>query len=129
MNTPTRIVVLEEQHDAIDQLGPHLKCSGLIRSNDIAPRKRRGRNQEVTFLELESVVFAKERTLEEVQTHKKVNDIGNMKISIHYCNDLLDQNNTIINDMFAFSIAHEILHNDYEPRSIIECRQRQDWPK
>ena len=31
--------------------------------------------------------------------------------------------------MFAFSMAHEIMHDDYEPQSIIECRQRQDWPK
>ena len=31
--------------------------------------------------------------------------------------------------MFAFSMAHEIIHDDYKPRSIIECRQRQDWPK
>ena len=31
--------------------------------------------------------------------------------------------------MFAFSMAHEIMHDDYEPRSIIKCRQRQDWPK
>ena len=31
--------------------------------------------------------------------------------------------------MFAFSVAHEIMHDDYEPRSIIECHQRQDWPK
>ena len=30
--------------------------------------------------------------------------------------------------MFAFSVAHEIMH-DYEPRSIIECHQRQDRPK
>ena len=32
--------------------------------------------------------------------------------------------------MFAFLVAHEImLDDDYEPRSIIECHQRQDWPK
>ena len=31
--------------------------------------------------------------------------------------------------MFAFSMAHEIMHDDYESRSIIECRQRQDWSK
>ena len=31
--------------------------------------------------------------------------------------------------MFAFSIANEIINDDYEPRSITECRQRQDWPK
>ena len=31
--------------------------------------------------------------------------------------------------MFAFSVANEIINDDYEPQSITECRQRQDWPK
>ena len=31
--------------------------------------------------------------------------------------------------MFAFLVANEIINDDYEPRSIIECRQRQYWPK
>ena len=31
--------------------------------------------------------------------------------------------------MFVFSVAHEIMHDYYEPRSITECRQRQNWPK
>ena len=31
--------------------------------------------------------------------------------------------------MFAFLVVHEIMHDDYEPWSITECRQRQDWPK
>ena len=31
--------------------------------------------------------------------------------------------------MFAFLVAHEIMHDDYEPRSITEYRQRQDWLK
>ena len=31
--------------------------------------------------------------------------------------------------MFAFSIANEIIYDDYEPRSITECCLRQDWPK
>ena len=30
--------------------------------------------------------------------------------------------------MFAFSIAQEIIHDDYELRSFIECRQRHDCP-
>ena len=31
--------------------------------------------------------------------------------------------------MFAFFITYEIMHDDYESRSIIECRQRHNWPK
>ena len=31
--------------------------------------------------------------------------------------------------MFAFSVAHEIMYDDYELQSVTECRQGQDWPK
>ena len=31
--------------------------------------------------------------------------------------------------MFTFSMTHEIMHDDYEPRSITEYRQRQYWLK
>ena len=64
-----------------------------------------------------------------VETNEKINDLENTKISINYYNDLWNRNEIIIDDMFAFSVAYEIMHGDYEPRSIIECRQRQDWPK
>ena len=61
-----------------------------------------------------------------VETHEKINDLGNTEISINYCNDLWNRNDIIIDDMFAFSVAHEIMHDDYESRSKTECRQRQD---
>ena len=64
-----------------------------------------------------------------VETHEKINDPKNTKILINYYNYLLNRNEIIIDDMFAFLVAHEIMHDDYESRSIIECRQRQDWPK
>ena len=64
-----------------------------------------------------------------VETHKKINDPKNTEISINYYNDFWNRNDIIIDDMFAFSVAYEIMHDDYEPRSIIECLQRQDWPK
>ena len=64
-----------------------------------------------------------------VETHEKINDLENTKISINYCNDLWNRNDIIIDDAFAFLVAHEIMHDDYEPRSITECCQRQDWPK
>ena len=74
---------------------------------------------------LHSEQFTNETTLEEV----KIIDPGNKEISINYCNDLQDRNEIVIDNMFAFSVANEIINNDYEPRSITECRQRQDWPK
>ena len=66
---------------------------------------------------------------EVVETHEKINDPMNTKISINYCNDLWNQNEIIIDDMFAFLAAYEIMHDNYEPRSIVECCKMQDWSK
>ena len=64
-----------------------------------------------------------------VETHEKINDPENTEILINYYNDLWNRNEIIIDDMFASSVAHEIMHDDYEPQFIVECHQRQDWPK
>ena len=36
---------------------------------------------------------------------------------------------TIIDDIFSYTVAAEILNDDYEPHNIDDCRQRSDWPK
>ena len=56
-------------------------------------------------------------------------DPENNEIFINYCNDLQDRNEIVINNMFAFSVANEIINCDFEPQSITKYRQRQDWPK
>ncbi|MCF8704081.1 hypothetical protein L3055_11140 [Corynebacterium sp. MC-02] len=59
----------------------------------------------------------------------EITDPGNTEISMSYYNEIWDRNEIIIDDAFALSVAHEIMNDDYEPRSLTECRQRQDWPK
>ena len=108
---------------------PRQKHGRPIGSKNTVPRKKRGRNQELSLLQSEQPTPREETTLEVVETHEKINDPENTEISINYCNDLWNQNEIIIDDMFAFSVANEIMHDDYEPRFIIECRQRQDWSK
>ena len=71
---------------------------------------------------LPSEKFTNETTPEEV----KIMDPENNEIFINYCNDLWDQNEIVVDNMFAFSVANQIINDDYEPRSIIECHQRQD---
>ena len=103
-----------------------MKCDRPIGSNDVAPYKKTTRNNgskwpmHAHFVMSKPVALIDEKTLEVVQIHEKINDFGNIEILINYCNDLLDWNYTIIDDMFAFSIAREIMHNDYEFRSITE---------
>ena len=113
----------------MDDNVPRQKRGRPIGSQDIVPRKKRERNKKPSLLQSEQSASREETTLEVVETHEKINDPGNTKISINYCNDLWNRNDIIIDDMFAFSVTYEIMHDDYEPRSITECRQRQDWPK
>ena len=43
---------------------------------------------------------------------------------------LLDCESIEINDVYAFSVAFDIIMNfDSEPQSVEECRQRDDWQK
>ena len=75
-----------------------MKRNILVGSKDVVPRKKMGRNHETTTKEL---TFLEEtQTSKEVQTHKKINELGDTKISINYCNNLLNQIEIIINNMF-----------------------------
>ena len=42
-----------------------------------------------------------------------------------------DRNKVIINNIFAFQMALDIIRNDEnpEPQNVEECRNRNDWPK
>ena len=107
-----------------------MKHGRLIGSKDTVPIKRRGKNQESTLEEPGAVLTSKElNALEEAQTHEKITNPRNTENSITYCNEIWDRNKIIIDDIFAFSVAHKIMDDDCELQSIIECLQRQDWSK
>ena len=58
--------------------------------------------------------------------------LENYEISMNYVHNgkLLDRESTEIDDVYAFSVAFDIIMNsDPEPQSVEECRQRDDWPK
>ena len=76
-----------------------------IESKNDALCKKRGKNQKPSLLQLKQPVPREEITLKVVEIHEKINDLGNTKISINYCNDLWNRNKIIINDMFTFSVA------------------------
>ena len=42
-----------------------------------------------------------------------------------------DRNNIVINNIFAFQVASDIIRNDEdaEPRNVEGCQHRNDWPK
>ena len=121
VNAPARIAVPEGQAK-MDENPPKLKRGRPIGSKDTVPRKRKGKNQESTLEEPSAVLNSKElNALEEAQTHEKITNPRNTENSITYCNEIWDQNKIIIDDIFAFSVAHKIMDDDYEPQYIIEC--------
>ena len=114
----------------MDENPPQLKRGRPIGSKDTVSRKQRGKNQESTPEEPGVVLTSKElNALEEAQTHEKITNPRNTENSITYCNEIWDRNKIVIDEIFAFSVAHKIMDDVREPQSIIECRQRQDWPK
>ena len=129
VNALARIAVIEGQAK-MDENPIQLKRGRPIGSKDTVPRKRRGKNQEFTPEEPGAVITSKQlNAFEEAQTHEKITNPRNIENSITYCNEIWDRNKIIIDDIFAFSVAHKIMDDDCEPQSIIECRQRLDWPK
>ena len=64
-----------------------------------------------------------ERISEEIQ------ECRNEEISMNYTRELWNREETIINDVFSYTVATEIINDDYEPHNLDDCRQRSDWPK
>ncbi|KAM2222834.1 hypothetical protein ACFXTI_016937 [Malus domestica] len=124
--------------------GARLKRGRRPGSKDSDPRKRKTRahfnpneivqekrtNDKSTIHD--SGLLEKENVLDETHVPEETKVHESKEISINYActNELWDQNEIIIDDMFAFVVATEIiLSDDIEPRSVDECKQRQDWPK
>ena len=57
----------------------------------------------------------------------------NSEISISYVHtgEKGDRNNIVINNIFAFQVASNIIRNDKDPEpwNVEECQHRNDWPK
>ena len=71
----------------------------------------------------------------QVITHddEEVRTSENNEISMNYVSTrkLWNRNNVVIDNIFAYNVAIEIMQQDedFEPKSVHECRQRNDWPK
>ena len=119
-NTPARIDVLEEQLESETQ--KRLKHGRPFGSKDTIPRKRKTQrhNDNIehnayakAYVEqgTPEKVHNKEVALEEARVPK------NSEISISYVHkgDKWDRNNTVINNIFAFQVALDIIINDEDP--------------
>ena len=84
---------------------------------------------EEAYIEQEALEEAhiEQEDPEEAQTHE------NCEISVSYVHTgkKQDRNNIVINNIFAFQVASDIIRNDEDPkpRNVEEYRHKNDWPK
>ncbi|BBH04774.1 Disease resistance protein CC-NBS-LRR class family [Prunus dulcis] len=146
-NAPARIDVHNGQSNvpANGLSAACLKRGRPLGSNDSVPRKRKLMdkmnpneiNREPTIHNSNApkegqVLPEKENVISETSAPGVATVPESQEISINYMStdELWSRNEMIIDDIFAFSVAAEIIKDDdIEPCSINECTQRQDWPK
>ena len=143
-NTPARIIVPEGQFGDViaNESRARLKRGRPIGSKDKVPWKRKeqvkthgefktpeefGAPEKTTFPEQ---ITDTTKTLDEVQVPENVD---NHEISINDVSTEKRWNRDEINvdNIFAYAIALEIMEEseDLEPKSVEECRRRNDWTK
>ena len=130
VNAPVRVDIPMGQIVKANESRPHLKRGRPIGSKDKNPRKRKGINDQDDH-------GLKEISQDETQviTHddEEVRTSENNEISMNYVSTrkLWNRNNVVIDNIFAYNVAIEIMQQDedFEPKSVHECRQRNDWPK
>ncbi|KAL6558832.1 hypothetical protein OROMI_019182 [Orobanche minor] len=152
-NVPARLEVPNQGHitdvpgDAIASSGNAIKVVAPKRkrgrphgSIDTRPRKKKAGEAQINPLIINTGNPSHEIISDYSYVHEslmgdasKINSIAeNKEISINYesASYLMERSTTHIDDVFAYTVAQEIIeHDDIEPRSVEECKQRADWPK
>ena len=135
-NTPTRIDVPEGQ--MANESKKRLKHGRPFGLKDTTPQKRRTQRHNANIKHnAYAKAYVEQGTPEEV--HKKevaleeAHVAKNSEILISYMHkgDKWDRNNIVINNIFAFQVALDIIRNDEDPvpQKVQKCRNRNDWPK
>ena len=65
--------------------------------------------------------------VEEIST--EIQEYKNYEISINHTREMWNSEKTIISDIFSYTVATEIINDNYETHNINDYRQRHDWPK
>ena len=136
---------------------PRLKRGRPLGSKDLIPRKRKIKRQQNPNLEenstpevatptISKIITPEEESAievthapkgaivpEEIQNHEDAQVLANDEIFINYASTgkLWNRTKVVINVVFCFAVATEILKedDDHEPRSVDECRSKHDWSK
>ena len=136
-NVPARIEIPTDNKATENESIARRKRGRPLGSKDLKQRKSKRLNEMANVINITSSMNCKETSFgdeDENLREEENNDIkDNNEISINYISTKrqINRKNVIVNDALAHSIATEITldENDIEPRTIQECRRRNDWPK
>ena len=133
-NAPIKIDVPVGQSTIENKPETRMKRGRPIGSKDKNPRKRKGamnqdgQNEDVTLEESQDII--KVTVPEETQVPESCE---NDEISINYVinGEKWNRNKVNVDDIFAHNTALDVMNDneDHDPKSVKECKQRDDWPK
>jgi len=133
-NAPMKISVPEGQPQVGNESKPRLKRGRPIGSKDKNPRKKKGANN--VDGQVEVLLTPEKESLEEtldMMVPEEPQVPENEEISINYImsRKVWNRNEIDVDESFSYNVALEIIENneDQEPKSVDECKQRNDWPK
>ncbi|KAL6316886.1 hypothetical protein AAG906_023541 [Vitis piasezkii] len=117
-----------------------LKHGRPIGSKDLIPRKRKGTTYEKLSTDPEEFTNMKgsnDETQLDKQLAPEEAQIDQIpvsrieEISMSHTGETKDRGDIIIDNIFAFQVAMDIMRNDeyQEPQTVNECRKMKDWPK
>ena len=118
---PRKRKIKGQQNPSLEENRTHEEVTPTI-SKTITPEEESA--IEVTHAPEEAIVP------EEIQNHEEAQVLANDEISINYASteELWDHTKVVINEVFCFAVATEILKedDDHEPRSVDECHNKHD---
>lgn len=132
INAPSKIDIPEGRSCVTNESKPRMKRGRPIGSQDKNPRKRKGAKiQDGQMMTSEESLKFDMTNPEEIQVPET--PIANEEISTDYVMSgvIWDRSKIDIDDVFAYNVALDIMNDkeDQEPKSIGECKRRDDWIK
>ncbi|KAJ0881424.1 putative RNA-directed DNA polymerase [Helianthus annuus] len=133
VNAPVKISVPQGQPHVGNESNARLKRGRPIGSKDKNPRKKKGANNvdgqvEVTITQEKE---SPEETLD-MMVLEEPQVPENEEISINYImsRNVWNRSEIDVDDSFSYNVALQVMENneDQEPKSVEECKQRNDWP-
>ncbi|GKB23158.1 retrovirus-related pol polyprotein from transposon TNT 1-94 [Tanacetum coccineum] len=133
VNAPVKICVHEGQPTIGSESKARLKRGRPVGSKDKNPRKKKGANNQDGILEVKETPEGSQEETLDMTILKESQVPENDEISINYnmSRKVWNRNEINVDDIFTYNVALEVMENDddQEPKSVQECRKRNDWPK